>query len=100
MATERHESRRIDNQLREAIGSTGDKGSSRFFLSLEDDLVKMFRGADDTQDSQPTRHEGRRCDRASDAQPLRRGTGRGANFLIRKNILEYDEVMDINGMTS
>jgi preprotein translocase subunit SecA len=44
IGTERHEARRIDNQLRGRSGRQGDKGSSRFFVSLEDDLMKMFAG--------------------------------------------------------
>ena len=44
IATERHDSRRIDNQLRGRSGRQGDRGSTRFFLSLEDDLMKMFAG--------------------------------------------------------
>jgi preprotein translocase subunit SecA len=52
IGTERHESRRIDNQLRGRSGRQGDNGSSRFFVSLEDDLMKMFAGRDDHEGAQ------------------------------------------------
>ncbi|MDG2199949.1 MAG: preprotein translocase subunit SecA [Phycisphaerales bacterium] len=97
IATERHESRRIDNQLRGRSGRQGDKGSTRFFLSLEDDLMKMFAG--------PTTLKvlsklGMKEGDAIEHPMLSRAVGRAQrkveerNFLIRKNILEYDEVMD------
>ena len=97
IATERHESRRIDNQLRGRSGRQGDNGSSRFFLSLEDDLMKMFAG--------PTTLKilsklGMKEGDAIEHPMLSRAVGRSQrkveerNFLIRKNILEYDEVMD------
>ena len=97
VATERHESRRIDNQLRGRSGRQGDKGSSRFFLSLEDDLMKMFAG--------PTTLKilsrlGMKEGDAIEHPMLSRSVGKAQrkveerNFLIRKNILEYDEVMD------
>ena len=97
IATERHDSRRIDNQLRGRSGRQGDKGSSRFFLSLEDDLMKMFAG--------PTTLKilsklGMKEGDAIEHPMLSRAVGKAQrkveerNFLIRKNILEYDEVMD------
>jgi preprotein translocase subunit SecA len=97
IGTERHESRRIDNQLRGRCGRQGDKGSSRFFLSLEDDLMKMFAG--------PTTLKllsrlGMKEGDAIEHPMLTKSVGRAQrkveerNFLIRKNILEYDEVMD------
>ena len=97
IATERHESRRIDNQLRGRSGRQGDKGTTRFFLSLEDDLMKMFAG--------PTTLKilsklGMKEGDAIEHPMLSRAVGRAQrkveerNFLIRKNILEYDEVMD------
>jgi len=97
IGTERHESRRIDNQLRGRSGRQGDKGSSRFFLSLEDDLMKMFAG--------PTTLKvlsrlGMKEGDAIEHPMLTKSVGRAQrkveerNFLIRKNILEYDEVMD------
>ena len=97
IATERHESRRIDNQLRGRSGRQGDRGSTRFFLSLEDDLMKMFAG--------PTTLKilsklGMKEGDAIEHPMLSRAVGRAQrkveerNFLVRKNILEYDEVMD------
>jgi preprotein translocase subunit SecA len=97
LGTERHESRRIDNQLRGRSGRQGDNGSSRFFLSLEDDLMKMFAG--------PTTLKllsklGMKEGDAIEHPMLTKSVGRAQrkveerNFLIRKNILEYDEVMD------
>ncbi|MCH8209982.1 MAG: preprotein translocase subunit SecA [Planctomycetes bacterium] len=98
IATERHESRRIDNQLRGRCGRQGDKGSSRFFLSLEDDLMKMFAGKTTlTVLSKLGMKEGD----AIEHPMLTKSVGRAQrkveerNFLIRKNILEYDEPMDV-----
>ena len=97
IGTERHESRRIDNQLRGRSGRQGDHGSSRFFLSLEDPLMKMFAG--------PTTLKllsrlGMKEGDAIEHPMLSKAVGRAQrkveerNFLVRKNILEYDEVMD------
>jgi preprotein translocase subunit SecA len=97
VGTERHESRRIDNQLRGRSGRQGDRGSSRFFLSLEDPLMKMFAG--------PTTLKllsrlGMKEGDAIEHPMLSKAVGRAQrkveerNFLVRKNILEYDEVMD------
>ena len=97
VGTERHESRRIDNQLRGRSGRQGDNGSSRFFLSLEDPLMKMFAG--------PTTLKvlsrfGMKEGDAIEHPMLTKAVGKAQrkveerNFLIRKNILEYDEVMD------
>ena len=98
VGTERHESRRIDNQLRGRCGRQGDKGSSRFFLSLEDDLMKMFAGKTTlTVLSKLGMKEGD----AIEHPMLTKSVGRAQrkveerNFLIRKNILEYDELMDV-----
>src|SRR5262249_41733805 len=95
--TERHESRRIDNQLRGRAGRQGDPGSSRFFLSLEDDLLRIF-GADRIQglmqrlgmeEGVPIEH--RLITRAiSNAQ----SKVEAHNFDIRKHLLEYDDVMN------
>lgn len=97
MGTERHESRRIDNQLRGRSGRQGDPGASRFFLSLEDDLLRMF-GADrvarimDTlrmPEGEPIVHKmvNRSIENAQSKVEAR-------NFDIRKNLLEYDDVLD------
>jgi preprotein translocase SecA subunit len=97
LGTERHESRRIDNQLRGRAGRQGDPGSSRFYLSLEDDLLRIF-GADRIQglmqklgmeEGVPIEH--RMINRAiSNAQ----GKVEAHNFDIRKHLLEYDDVMN------
>ncbi len=97
MATERHESRRIDNQLRGRSGRQGDPGASKFFLSLEDDLLRLF-GADrvakimDTlrmPEGEPIEHKmvSRSIENAQRKVEAR-------NFDIRKNLLEYDDVLD------
>jgi preprotein translocase subunit SecA len=97
IGTERHESRRIDNQLRGRAGRQGDPGSSRFFLSLEDDLLRIF-GAERIQglmqrlgmeDGVPI--ESRMVSRAVENAQRK---VEGHNFDIRKHLLEYDDVMN------
>jgi preprotein translocase subunit SecA len=97
IGTERHEARRIDLQLRGRCGRQGDPGSSRFFLSLEDDLMRIFAGEWvknvltrlGMQDGEAieSRMVTRRVEAAQKKVEER-------NFEIRKNLLEYDEVMD------
>ncbi len=97
IGTERHESRRIDNQLRGRSGRQGDPGASRFYLSLEDDLLRIF-GADRIQglmtrlgmeEGEPIEH--RLISRAvANAQ----SKVEAHNFDIRKHLLEYDDVMN------
>ena len=96
IGTERHESRRIDNQLRGRAGRQGDPGSSQFFLSLEDDLLRIF-GSDrlkglmerlGMEDGEPLVHPW-----LSKAVENAQGKVEGRNYGIRKNLLEYDEVM-------
>ena len=98
IGTERHESRRIDNQLRGRAGRQGDPGSSQFFISLEDDLMRLF-GAENIMglmdklgmdDSMPI--ENNMITRAIE-NAQRRVESR--NFDIRKNVLEYDDVMNM-----
>ncbi len=97
LGTERHESRRIDNQLRGRAGRQGDNGSSRFYLSLEDDLLRVF-GAErissvmDTvgiDEGQPIEHK--YISRAIENAQKR---VEGQNFDIRKHLLDYDDVMN------
>ncbi len=97
LGTERHESRRIDNQLRGRSGRQGDPGSSRFFLSLEDDLMRNF-GGDKVKalmdrmgmpDDEPIEHPWV-SKSIIDAQ----GKVEARNFEVRKNVLEYDDVMN------
>ena len=95
VGTERHESRRIDNQLRGRSGRQGDPGASRFFLSLEDELLRIF-GSDKLkglmermgmEDGVPLEHPW-----LSKAVENAQSKVEGRNFGIRKNLLEYDEV--------
>jgi len=97
LGTERHESRRIDNQLRGRSGRQGDKGSSRFYLSLEDDLLRIF-GAErisavmdriGIEENQPIEHK--LISRAIENAQKR---VEGQNFEIRKHLIEYDDVMN------
>ena len=95
LGTERHEARRIDNQLRGRSGRQGDPGSSRFYLSLEDDLMRIF-GSDrisglmgklGMEESQPIEHKW-----VSKAIETSQKRVEGHNFDIRKHLLEYDDV--------
>ena len=97
IGTERHESRRIDNQLRGRAGRQGDPGSSRFFLSLEDDLMRKFAG--EWVSAVLTRLGMEEGEAIESKMVSRRIEGaqkkvEERNFDIRKNLLEYDEVMD------
>ena len=98
LATERHESRRIDNQLRGRSGRQGDPGKTSFYLSLEDDLMRIF--GSDKLDSMLKRLGMK--DGESIAHPwvnkaLERAQGKveARNFDIRKNLLKYDDVMNL-----
>src|SRR5688572_3606124 len=102
LGTERHESRRIDNQLRGRAGRQGDSGSSRFYLSLEDDLMRLF-GGDRVKslmdrmgmpDDEPIEHP---WVTKSVENAQRKVEER--NFDIRKNTLEYDDVMNAQRRT-
>ncbi len=97
IGTERHESRRIDNQLRGRSGRQGDPGSSRFYLSLEDDLLRIFGGERITgimeklgmEEGEPIEHN-----LISRAIENAQAKVEGHNFDIRKQLLEYDDVMN------
>jgi len=97
IGTERHESRRIDNQLRGRSGRQGDPGSSRFYLSLEDDLLRIFGGERISgimsrlgmQEGEPIEHK-----MISRAIENAQSKVEGHNFNIRKQLLEYDDVMN------
>ncbi|QDL92040.1 preprotein translocase subunit SecA [Paroceanicella profunda] len=97
LATERHESRRIDNQLRGRSGRQGDPGLSRFFLSLEDDLMRIF-GSDrlDKMLKRLGMKEGEAIVHPWVNKALEKAQGKveARNFDIRKNILKYDDVMN------
>lgn len=97
LGTSRHESRRIDNQLRGRAGRQGDPGSSRFYLSLEDDLLRIF-GSDrisgimdrlGMEEDEPIEHA-----MISRAIENAQRKVEGHNFEIRKHLLEYDDVMN------
>jgi preprotein translocase subunit SecA len=97
LGTSRHESRRIDNQLRGRSGRQGDPGSSRFYLSLEDDLLRIF-GSDrisgimdkmGMEEDEPIEHN-----MISKAIENAQRKVEGHNFDIRKHLLEYDDVMN------
>src|SRR4051794_19790808 len=97
IGTERHESRRIDNQLRGRAGRQGDPGSSRFFLSLEDDLMRKFAG--EWVSAVLTRLGMEEGEAIESKMVSRRIEGaqkkvEERNFDARKNLLEYDEVVD------
>ncbi|HEX6963278.1 MAG TPA: SEC-C metal-binding domain-containing protein, partial [Lacipirellula sp.] len=97
IGTERHESRRIDLQLRGRCGRQGDPGSSRFYLSLEDDLMRIFAG--EWVKNVLTRLGMKEGEAIESKMVSRRIEGaqkkvEERNFEIRKNLLEYDEVMD------
>jgi len=97
IGTERHESRRIDNQLRGRSGRQGDKGSSRFFVSLEDDLMQMFAGETTMKIlSRLGMKEGDAIEHPMLSKSIVRAQRKveERNFQIRKQILEYDEVME------
>jgi len=97
VGTERHESRRIDNQLRGRAGRQGDPGSSQFFVSLEDDLMRLF-GSEKIKnmmktlkvpEDQPLEHK-----MISGAIESAQKKVEGHNFDIRKHVLQYDDVMN------
>ena len=97
IGTERHESRRIDNQLRGRSGRQGDPGESRFYISLEDDLMRLF-GSEKTmkivdslglEEDEPIEHT-----MLSKAIENAQKKVEGNNFAVRKHLLEYDQVMN------
>jgi preprotein translocase subunit SecA len=97
LGTERHEARRIDNQLRGRGGRQGDPGSSRFFLSLEDDLLRIF-GADRMQGLMQRlgMEEGMPIEHRLITRAIRNAQEKveAHNFDIRKHLLEYDDVLN------
>lgn len=97
VGTERHESRRIDNQLRGRSGRQGDPGCSRFYLSLEDDLMRLFGGdrinsmMDSLKIDENTPIENRILSNTIESAQRKI---EGRNFGIRKNVLQFDDVMN------
>ncbi|MFG0258060.1 MAG: preprotein translocase subunit SecA, partial [Phycisphaerales bacterium JB043] len=97
IGTERHESRRIDNQLRGRSGRQGDNGSSRFFVAFDDDLMKLFAGETTLKIlSRLGMKEGDSIEHPMLTRSVERAQRKveERNFHVRKNILEYDEVME------
>ena len=96
IGTERHESRRIDNQLRGRAGRQGDPGSSRFYLSLDDDLLRIFGDPEKTQNmlSRVGMEEGEAIESNLLTRQIERAQRKveSHNFDMRKNLLEYDDV--------
>lgn len=102
IGTERHEARRIDNQLRGRAGRQGDPGESRFFVSLEDDLMRIF-GSEKIKrmmetfhipEEQPISHS-----MVTKAIGAAQAKIEGLNFDLRKHVLEYDDVMNVQRVT-
>ncbi len=97
LATERHEARRIDNQLRGRAGRQGDPGSSRFYLSLEDDLMRIF-GSDRIKGIMERlgMTEGVPIEHGMVTRSIERAQKQveAQNFAVRKHLLEYDDVMN------
>jgi len=97
LGTERHESRRIDNQLRGRAGRQGDPGESRFFLSLEDDILRLF-GSERIQNMMTSMgvDENTPLDQKVLSNAIESAQKRveSRNFQTRKNVLEYDDVMN------
>ncbi|MCF8008172.1 MAG: preprotein translocase subunit SecA [Halanaerobiales bacterium] len=97
LGTERHESRRIDNQLRGRAGRQGDPGSSQFFVSLEDDLLRLFGSGNVSgimdkvgiEEDQPIQHK-----LITNAIERAQKKVEGRNFDLRKAILEYDDILN------
>lgn len=97
LGTERHDSRRIDNQLRGRAGRQGDPGTSRFFLSLDDDLMRLFGGErvasimDRLTSDEDLPIESKLISNTIESSQRK---VEGRNFAIRKNVLQYDDVMN------
>ncbi len=99
LGTERHESRRIDNQLRGRSGRQGDPGSSRFYISLEDDLMRIFGGGTDRVKNLMGRlgmEEGEAIEHKMVTKAIERAQNQveARNFEVRKHLLKYDDVMN------
>ncbi len=99
LGTERHESRRIDNQLRGRSGRQGDPGSSRFFISLDDDLMRIFGGGTERVQNLMGKlgmEEGEAIEHKMVTRAIERAQNQveGRNFEVRKHLLKYDDVMN------
>lgn len=97
IGTERHETRRIDNQLRGRSGRQGDPGTSRFFVSLEDEVIKLYGGSSIEKISNKVKHEeGKPLESKNLLKMVERAQKgiEGRNFEIRKNVIQYDDVIN------
>ena len=97
IGTERHESRRIDNQLRGRSGRQGDPGKSRFFVSVEDEIIKLYGGKTIEKLSKkitPDEHGGMESKQLTKTVEKAQKTIEGKNFQTRKQVLEYDDVIN------
>lgn len=100
LGTERHESRRIDNQLRGRSGRQGDPGESRFYISLEDDLIRIFSGGPGDSLKNKMERLGMQEDETIESKFVSKTIERAQervekhNFESRKNVLEYDDVLN------
>ena len=97
IGTEKHETRRIDNQLRGRSGRQGDPGTSRFFVSLEDEVIKLYGGSSIEKISNKVKHEeGKPLESKNLLKMVERAQRgiEGRNFEIRKNVIQYDDVIN------
>ena len=96
LGTERHESRRIDNQLRGRSGRQGDPGESRFYLSLEDNLMRLFNTQLVAAVMRNNMPEGEPLEQKSISRGVRNAqkSVEARNYEMRKNVLKYDDVMN------
>ena len=97
IGTEKHETRRIDNQLRGRSGRQGDPGTSRFFVSLEDEVIKLYGGSSIEKISNKVKHEeGKPLESKNLLKIVERAQKgiEGRNFEIRKNVIQYDDVIN------
>ncbi|AUA30105.1 TPA: preprotein translocase subunit SecA [Clostridioides difficile] len=97
IGTERHESRRIDNQLRGRSGRQGDPGTSRFFVSLEDDVIKLYGGKSiEKLMKRPNSNKNNSIESKSLTKAIERAQKgvEGKNFELRKNVLKYDDTIN------
>ena len=100
IGTERHESRRIDNQLRGRSGRQGDPGVTQFYLSPEDDLMRLFGGSkmdsiSNMMQKRIFRRSAHQASMVSKAIETAQRQVESVNFSARKNVLEYDDVMNL-----
>ena len=99
LGTERHESRRIDNQLRGRSGRQGDPGESRFYISLQDDLMRRFQGERiESIMNKLNLPDEERIEQSMVTKSIERAQAQveSLNFEIRKNVLKFDQVLNLS----